>query len=258
MTHAATHLVERAAELLGAARQVVVFSGAGLSTASGIPDYRSPNSGLWEKADPYEVASLTAFRHHPERFFNWIKPLAHTIANAQPNAAHFALARLEKAQRLNAIITQNIDGLHQRAGSTNVLEIHGGLGTASCGACHRTVEAAPHWEAFNRNGFFPACPHCGGLLKPNVILMEEQLPVLVFHKARRAAQTCDLMLVLGSSLEVLPAARLPIEALNVGAKLIMINLSQTYLDERADVLIHADITTVLPEIVAAAGVPLDE
>lgn len=257
MTRAAS-LIERAAELLRAARQVVAFSGAGLSTASGIPDYRSPHSGLWEKADPYEVASLTAFRHHPERFFNWIKPLAHLIASAQPNAAHYALARLEKAQRLTTIITQNIDGLHQRAGNGNVLEIHGGLGTATCGACHRTVEATPHWEAFNRDGYFPACPHCGGLLKPNVILMEEQLPVRVFHQARQAAQTCDLMLVLGSSLEVLPAARLPVEALNVGAKLVMINLGQTYLDERADVLLQMDVAEALPEIVAAAGVPLDE
>jgi len=257
MTHPA-YLIERAAELLRAARRVVVFSGAGLSTASGIPDYRSPHSGLWEKADPYEVASLTVFRHHPERFFNWIKPLARLIACAQPNPAHYALARLEKTQQLTAIITQNIDGLHQRAGNTNVLEIHGGLGTATCGACHRTVEAAPHWEAFNRNGSFPACPHCGGLLKPNVILMEEQLPVLVFHQARRAAQTCDLMFVLGASLEVLPAARLPVEALNAGAKLVMINLGQTFLDERADVLLQMDVAEALPEIVAAAGVPLDE
>ncbi len=247
-------LVARATDLVRSAQAVVAFSGAGISTPSGIPDYRSPGSGLWDEYDPYEVASLTAFRHHPERFFRWVRPLAARIFQATPNPAHRALAQLEAAGKLRAVITQNIDGLHQRAGSVVVHEIHGSLATASCGRCHRRVPAGADLDAFVHDGVLPRCPACGGLLKPNVILMEEQLPLAVLNQARQAARQCDLMLILGSSLEIMPSAGLPMEALNQGARLIMINFGATYLDERADVLIHADVAEVLPRIVAAAGV----
>jgi NAD-dependent deacetylase len=246
-------LIERAGQLLHEARAVVVFSGAGLSTPSGIPDFRSPGSGLWDVADPFEVASLTAFRHHPERFYNWVRPLAARILEAQPNAAHHALVRLEAAGKVRAVITQNIDRLHQRAGSCTVHEIHGSLETATCGCCHRRFEAAGRIQAFIQDGTLPRCPHCNLILKPDVILMEEQLPRLVFQSARDAARQCDLMLVVGSSLEVMPAAGLPLEALNQGAKLILVNYGATYLDERADVLIPADVAEALPQMAEAAG-----
>lgn len=246
-------LIQRAGQLLYQARAVVVFSGAGLSTPSGIPDFRSPGSGLWDGVDPFEVASLTAFRHHPERFYNWVRPLAARILAAEPNSAHHALARLEAAGKLRAVITQNIDRLHQRAGHRLVYEIHGTLETATCGCCHRRFEAAERMLAFVREGMLPRCPHCKLILKPDVILMEEQLPRRVFESARDAARQCDLMLVVGSSLEVMPAAGLPLEALNRGAKLILVNYGATYLDERADVLIQADVAEVLPQMAAAAG-----
>lgn len=246
-------LIEHAGQLLYQARAVVVFSGAGLSTPSGIPDFRSPGSGLWDEADPFEVASLTAFRHHPERFYNWVRPLAARILDAQPNAAHYALTRLETAGRLRAVVTQNIDRLHQRAGCRLVHEIHGSLETATCGCCHRRFEAAGRLLAFIHEGTLPCCPHCGLILKPDVILMEEQLPHQVFQAAREAARQCDLMIVVGSSLEVMPAAGLPLEALNRGAKLILVNYGATYVDERADVLLRADVAEVVPQLVEAAG-----
>jgi len=246
-------LIARAGQLLYQARAVVVFSGAGLSTPSGIPDFRSPGSGLWDAVDPFEVASLTAFRHHPERFYKWVRPLAARILEAAPNAAHRALAGLEAAGKVHAVITQNIDRLHQRAGNRIVHEIHGSLETATCGCCHRRYEAADLMLGFIRDGRLPRCAQCGVILKPDVILMEEQLPRLVFQRAREAARRCDLMLVVGSSLEVMPAAGLPLEALNQGAKLILVNYGATYLDERADVLIQADVAEAVPQIAEAAG-----
>lgn len=248
--------IARAAELLQAARSAVALTGAGLSTPSGIPDFRSPGSGLWEERDPFEFASLTAFRHHPEKFYAWVRPLAALIHAADPNPAHHALAALEAAGRLQAVITQNIDGLHRLAGSQQVFEIHGSLATATCRECHRTVPGRPPLERFVHEGVLPRCEACNGLLKPDVILMEEQLPARVYHQARAAARQADLMVVAGSSLEVLPAAGLPLEVLHAGGRLIIVNLGSTYLDERADVLLHGDVAEVLPQLAAAVTRPV--
>lgn len=246
--------IQRAADLLQTARAAVAFTGAGLSTPSGIPDFRSPGSGLWQQRDPFEFASLSAFRYHPEKFYHWVRPLAALIHSAEPNAAHRALAGLEAAGRLTAVITQNIDGLHKRAGSRHVFEIHGTLDTATCRECHRRVPGRPPLERFIHEGVLPVCEACGGLLKPDAILMEEQLPALVFQQARDAARASDVMLVLGSSLEVLPAAGLPMEAVRFGARLIIVTIGDTYLDDRADVRLHGDVAEVLPQIAAALGI----
>ncbi|MBP7691792.1 MAG: Sir2 family NAD-dependent protein deacetylase [Anaerolineales bacterium] len=248
--------IARAAALLRAARTVVALTGAGLSTPSGIPDFRSPGAGLWEDRDPFEFASLSAFRYHPEKFYSWVRPLAARIHAAQPNAAHHALVALETAGCLRTVITQNIDGLHRLAGQREVLEIHGSLTTATCRQCHHTVPGRPPLERFIHEGVLPVCESCGGILKPDVILMEEQLPALVFQRARDAVRQTDLLLVAGSSLEVMPAAGLPLEALRFGARLIIVNLGPTFLDERADVLISADVAEALPSLVAAAGLPV--
>jgi NAD-dependent deacetylase len=252
---ALTAAIARAGALLREARSAVALTGAGISTPSGIPDFRSPGSGLWEERDPFEFASLSAFRYHPEKFFNWVRPLAALIHSATPNAAHRALAALEAAGRLQAVITQNIDGLHRLAGNQRVFEIHGSLASATCRECHRTVPGRLPLERFIHDGVIPVCEACGGILKPDVILMEEQLPAVVFHRAREAARQADLMLVAGSSLEVLPAAGLPIEVTRAGGRLIIVNLGPTYLDERADVHITGDVAEVLPQIVTAAGLP---
>ncbi len=245
--------IERAAELLRQAHYVVALTGAGISTPSGIPDFRSPKSGLWEQVDPMEVATIYAFRRHPERFFRWVQPLVRLILEARPNPAHRALARLEEAGLLKAVITQNIDGLHQRAGSQTVYEVHGHIREATCLQCYVPTPTDTLLEQVLLEGKVPRCPICGGVLKPNVILFGEQLPVREMIAAQQAVRASDLMLVAGSSLEVAPAGDLPLLALEHGARLILINLGTTYLDQIAHVVIHADVAYVLPRLVALLG-----
>jgi NAD-dependent deacetylase len=242
--------VRCAADILRASQRAVALTGAGISTPSGIPDFRSPDSGLWSRSDPFEVASLSAFRYRPQTFYDWMLPLARTIQGAQPNAAHSALARLEISGRLQGVITQNIDGLHQRAGSANVVEVHGSLETLTCGACFRQVPAGEYRLRYLEDGQAPRCPRCRGVLKPDIILFGEQLPARAWLRAQELAKNCDLMIVAGSSLEVLPVAGLPMRALENGAHLIIVNRSATYLDVRADVTFSDDLAEIIPHIVA--------
>ncbi len=250
--------IERAASLLGDARHAIALTGAGMSTRSGIPDFRSPGSGIWEQVDPLEVASIFAFRRSPETFFNWIRPMARQLLTAQPNPAHLALAQLEATGLIQAVITQNIDGLHQKAGSRRVLEVHGHLREATCIRCYHVFVTEQFAPAFLADGGVPRCPDCGNVLKPNVILYGEQLPATVMWEAQRYTRQCDLMLVAGSSLEVVPACDLPRLARQHGARLILVNLQPTYMDDQADVILHADVTDILPQIVQACGTPLTE
>jgi NAD-dependent deacetylase len=240
--------IKDAAELIRKSKRAVVLTGAGISTPSGIPDFRSEGTGLWSREEPLEVASLNTFRMAPERFFEWFRPLAGQIFYASPNAAHLALAQLEQAGYLKTIITQNIDGLHQKAGSTCVLETHGTMRTLSCTQCYQKFEARDFLKSFIEDGMYPVCPQCQAILKPDVILFGEQLPHAAWLPAQRAARQCDLMLVAGSSLEVLPVAGLPMQALDRGAHLIVVNNTPTYVNVRADVVILSDVASVLPEI----------
>jgi NAD-dependent deacetylase len=240
--------IDFAAELFRQAKHAVALTGAGLSTPSGIPDFRSTGTGLWSRDEPMEVASLSNFRTAPERFYEWFRPLASQIYYAQPNPAHLSLAELEKAGRLHSIITQNIDMLHQKAGSQTVIEMHGTMRTLTCTQCYYQMEAELHLDKFVENGKIPCCSKCGNILKPDVILFGEQLPQAAWFKAQREARQCDLMLVVGSSLEVLPVAGLPMQALDRGAHLIIINNAQTYLNVRADVVILEDAAVIIPAI----------
>ena len=240
--------IEDAAELVRKAKRAVVLTGAGISTPSGIPDFRSEGTGLWSRDEPLEVASLNTFRTVPERFFEWFRPLAGQIFYADANAAHRALAQLEQAGYIKAIITQNIDGLHQKAGSTCVVETHGTLRTLTCTSCYQKYEAEVFLKHFIDEGRIPFCTRCNGILKPDVILFGEQLPHAAWIQAQRAVRQCDLMLVAGSSLEVLPVAGLPIQALDRGAHLIVVNNTPTYINVRADVVILKDVASILPEI----------
>ena len=244
-------LIEQAASLWQRSEYAVALTGAGLSTGSGIPDFRSPQTGVWNGVDPMRVASLTTFRYAPEEFFAWVRPLAGQMRRAEPNAAHRALATLEKLGKLHKVITQNIDELHRRAGSQNVLEVHGSLHTATCVRCWRVWPGGALVDRFVADGQLPTCPSCGGLVKPDVTLMGEQLPQAVLREAEQAARACDLMLVAGSALEVMPAAGLPVKALNHGARLVIINQAPTYVDERADVVIRADVMQALPALADA-------
>lgn len=244
--------LDDAAGLFRKAKRVVVLTGAGISTPSGIPDFRSEGSGLWSRDEPLETASLNTFRTAPEKFFNWFRPLANQIFQAQPNPAHTALAEFEQAGYQNTIITQNIDGLHQKAGSKQVVEMHGTLRTLSCTQCYKQFPSEEFLKPFIENGTLPYCINCNGLLKPDVILFGEQLPQAAWQAAQRATRQCDLMLVAGSSLEVLPVAGLPIQALDHGAHLIIINNTTTYVNVRADIVITENVATIIPEIMKRA------
>jgi NAD-dependent deacetylase len=241
--------IDFAADLFRQSKHAVALTGAGLSTPSGIPDFRSTGTGLWSRDEPMEVASLSAFRTAPERFFEWFRPLASQIYHAQPNPAHLSLAALEKAGRIHSIITQNIDMLHQKAGSQTVIEMHGTMRTLTCTQCYYQAQAALELDSFVETGRIPRCQKCGNILKPDVILFGEQLPQAAWFKAQREARQCDLMLVVGSSLEVLPVAGLPMQALDRGAHLIIVNNAPTYLNVRADVAILEDAAVIIPAIV---------
>ena len=244
--------IKYAAELIRQARHVVALTGAGISTPSGIPDFRSEGKGLWAKDEPLEVASQSTFRTHPEKFFEWFRPLASSIFEAKPNMAHEALALLEENNKLHAVITQNIDILHQKAGTKRVIEMHGTLATLTCTQCYRKVGYQDHLSHFIKNGKLPYCPTCNAILKPDVILFGEQLPQKAWQDAQNEARTCDLMLVIGSSLEVLPVAGLPMQAVDRGAHLVLINNSPTYISVRADINIYADVAKIIPAITRQA------
>lgn len=195
-----------------------------------------------------EVASLSAFRVRPEKFFDWFRPLTKTIVEALPNPAHTAMAAMDAAGKLNEIITQNIDGLHQKAGSRRVLEVHGTLNSLTCVSCYTKYDTDQFIEGFIQRGQIPHCSKCGSVLKPDAILFEEQLPRRTWVEVEGVVRKCDLMLIAGSSLEVFPVARLPYEAITTGAKLIVINNESTYIDPRAEVVIKLDVAKALPAI----------
>lgn len=241
--------IEHAAALLAGARRVAALTGAGFSRPSGIPDFRSPD-GVWAQRDPAEVASLRAFRRDPDGFYAWLRGLLGPISAARPNPAHVALAQLEAAGRVCGVVTQNIDGLHQQAGSRRVFELHGNLRGATCLECGRQVPAEPLLPAVRR-GVAPRCS-CGGPFKPDVVLFDELLPQGVYWLARRAIEECDLLIVAGTSLEVAPACDLPLVAVGRGARVLIVNLEPTPLDARAHAVIHADVAVALPRIVGEA------
>ncbi|WP_299028402.1 NAD-dependent deacylase [uncultured Thermanaerothrix sp.] len=241
--------IQIVAEWIQAARHAVALTGAGISTPSGIPDFRSPGTGLWERNNPLEVASWRAFRHHPQRFFDWLRPLVAKSWHATPNPAHFALADLQKAGYLQAIITQNIDNLHQRAGATRVIELHGSLRTLTCLNCQRQYQIEVFIEPFIR-GVPPRCPNCRAFLKPDIVLFEEMLPIEAWEEALAHCEKADLLLVIGSSLEVMPAAQLPLYTLEHGGRIVINTLSPTYLDRDAALVLRQNVLEVIPHVAA--------
>lgn len=248
ISNASQQVVKNAAMLIRSIGNCVVLTGAGISTPSGIPDFRTPGSGLWTKYDPMEVASLRAFRYQPEKFFSWFHPMAKQMSEALPNPAHYALAALENAGYLQAIVTQNIDGLHQKAGSKQVMEIHGTLQSLTCTSCFRRYPAGRFVTRYIELNEIPRCPSCSQILKPDVILYGEQLPRRTWLEALQACRSCSVILVAGSSLEVTPGSTLPLEAIEHNAKLVIINQSATYLDPRAEVVLNGDVAEILPQI----------
>lgn len=244
----------QAAALLQRSRHAVALTGAGISTPSGIPDFRSPGTGLWSRVDPMEAASIQAFMRRPAAFYEWFAESALSMAAARPNPAHLALAELERRGILRAVITQNIDGLHQQAGSKRVLELHGNARTASCIRCGRKTDTMPLLEQFSRDRQVPHCP-CGGVFKPDVVLFGEMLPHDVLLAAHAEASRCDLFLVVGSSLVVTPAADLPWPAIERNAPLIVCNRDSTWADRYAAVVLRDDVAVSLPALLEAIETP---
>ncbi len=243
----------RVAEMLAAAQHAVVLTGAGISTPSGIPDFRSAHGGLWQQADPLEVASLWGFHDNPAQFYRWLRPLARRMLDARPNPAHVALARLEAAGHIHTVITQNIDSLHQIAGSRHVLELHGHARTFSCLSCGRTEPADGYLAGVCAGQLPPPCAACGWLLRPDMILYGEPLPYATLNAAQQAALACDFMLIIGTSLQVMPAADLPLLARRRGARLALINLTPTPLDAQMEVCIRADVVSALAALYRAVA-----
>lgn len=246
----ADRLIHQAADLIRSSSLVVALTGAGVSTPSGIPDFRSPSSGMWTVVDPMAVASIWGFHEHPERFYEWFGPLIRQIRSARPNAAHIALAEMERIGHLGLLITQNIDGLHQSAGSQKVVELHGHLRTATCMQCRHQVSTEGLWAQAER-GELITCDKCAGIIKPDVILFGEPLDHDSLRAAQEAALFCDVLIATGSSLEVEPAADLPHLARRSGARVIMINRQPTIADSIAEITLRGDVASVLPELVQA-------
>lgn len=239
-----------AAAILARSRRNVALTGAGVSTESGLPDFRS-GSGLWAGVDPMEVASLTAFRRRPETFYHFYQTRLLQLGGARPNAAHFALVALE-TYGLTAVITQNVDGLHQAAGSRRVIELHGNLREAACPSCGWRGPIALITEALERNTL-PVCPQCGRRPKPNVVLFEELLPMEAMQAAEEEVRSAQALLVVGSSLQITPASLLPGLARACGAAVIIVNDAPTAMDHLAAVVVSGRAGRVVPELVAAVA-----
>jgi NAD-dependent deacetylase len=234
----------RLAELLRGRQPCVVLTGAGVSTESGIPDFRSPQ-GLWAQFDPLEYGSIEAFRADPEKVWRFYAPRFSVLTEAEPNAAHRALARLEDAGLVHAVVTQNIDLLHERAGSRAVVEVHGSIRTSSCPGCGAGYPLPRVLELLEAGDGAPRCPACGAILKPDVVFFGELLPEEAIDRAFALAREAALLLVVGSALEVYPVAGLPLETLGAGGAVAIVNRGPTAFDVRATLKVDGSAGEVL-------------
>jgi NAD-dependent deacetylase len=242
--------VEKLAGLIREAEFVVALTGAGISVPSGIPDFRSPGTGLWANVDPMEVAHIDVFRRDPERFWRFYGQRFQTLEDKRPNGAHRALAALERAGLLQAVITQNIDRLHAAAGSRELVEVHGTIAHSSCLVCHARydLDDVRARQQSAADGI-PRC-ECGQPLKPDVVLFGEFLPEGALERAEELAGRADLMLCIGSSLEVYPVAQLPGVTLTRGGQVAVITQGRTPVDRRAAVRLHGDVVDELEALLA--------
>jgi NAD-dependent deacetylase len=237
------------AELILGSKKIVALTGAGMSTESGIADFRSPGTGLWEKVDPYEYASIDSYIAHPTKNLEFMIETGKAIFSARPNKGHKALTRLQKLGKLKGVLTQNIDRLHQKAKTNNIIEFHGNVMEAKCLSCGKVF---PITTMVNQvlQGKSPFCEDCNGILKPNAIFFGELLESEVLAAADKMIVDCDLLIVLGSSLVVYPVAWYPQKALSLGAKLAIINIQETDIDSKAEMVIHEKIGDIFPKIVS--------
>lgn len=240
-----------AVEFLQQAQRIVALTGAGISTESGIPDFRSPGSP-WLEQPPVHYREFIQNQEARQRYWQSRRGLSHQVLSAQPNAAHKALAALERKGRLFGIITQNFDGLHQDAGNdpANIIELHGTSRLAACTLCGTRSSMSDLQSRIDQGEIDPCCPACGGFLKSATILFGQKVPDHDLQRAKALAEACDLFLVIGSSLKVIPAATLPRIALRRNVPLIIINTQPTSLDRAADIVIHEQAGSVLPALLS--------
>ena len=239
---------EHLAELIRTRQPCVALTGAGISTESGIPDFRSP-TGIWATVDPRELASLSAFRRDPERVWTFYRLRVRMLTEAEPNAAHRSLAELERRGLLAAVVTQNIDLLHERGGSREVVEVHGSIRSSSCPRCGQRCTLAEVLEQLAGSEAAPRCPACATILKPDVVFFEEMLPVDAIDRAYELARQAGLLLVVGSSLEVWPVAELPSVTKAAGGEVAIVNVGPTSFDGGAALKIEESAGDVLERVV---------
>jgi NAD-dependent deacetylase len=241
---------ERLAELIGESDCTVALTGAGVSVPSGIPDFRTPETGLWAKVDPMEVAHIDVFERDPARFWSYYRPRFHSLGEKRPNRAHEALAELERRGELEGVITQNIDRLHRAAGSENVVEVHGSIATSSCTCCAASFEIEEVDALFDEEGV-ARCATCAGAVKPDVVLFGELLPQSAMAMAQQLAERADLMICAGSSLAVHPVAALPRLTLERGGRLAIVTKGPTPYDGAAELKLEGEVDEELEALVAA-------
>jgi NAD-dependent protein deacetylase/lipoamidase len=243
---------ELLAGLIRESRCTVALTGAGISVPSGIPDFRTPGTGLWSNVDPMEVAHIDVFERDPARFWSYYRPRFHSLADKRPNAAHEALAELERRGLLEGVITQNIDRLHGSAGSRNVVEVHGSIETSSCRRCRVSYGIEEVEELFDEDGV-AICTACGGAVKPDVVLFGELLPESAMAQAQQLAERAELMLCVGSSLAVYPVAGLPQLTLENGGELAIVTKGRTPYDGEAALKLDGEVDAELETLLTALG-----
>jgi NAD-dependent deacetylase len=246
------------AELVRGAGSVIALTGAGISVPSGIPDFRTPRTGLWEGVDPMRVAHIDAFRSDPVRFWSFYGERFATLGSKQPNGAHRALVALEERGMLDCVVTQNIDLLHRKAGTEKLVEVHGSIATCSCPECGGRVELEEVRVRIgvDRDGV-PRCAACTGPLKPDVVLFGEMLSAPALERARALCEGADVLLCIGSSLEVHPVAGLPLLTHEAGGTVAILTQSTTPLDRLAAVRLSGDVVAELDALVAAIDASQD-
>src|SRR4249919_4375076 len=242
--------VAQLAELVRGSRRTVVLTGAGVSVPSGIPDFRTPETGLWANVDPMEVAHIDVFERDPARFWSYYRPRFNSLGDKRPNAAHEALAELERRGLLEGVVTQNIDRLHRAAGSRNVVEVHGSIGTSSCRECAASYAIEEVESLFDAEGV-AVCDACGGPVKPDVVLFGEMLPERAMTAAHDLAARAELMICVGSSLAVHPVAALPGVTLDGGGRIAIVTKGPTPYDAGAALKLEGEVDEELGALVAA-------
>lgn len=248
---AASARAELLADLLRGANSAIVLTGAGISVPSGIPDFRSPGTGLWENVDPMEVAHIDAWRRDPDRFWSFYGERFASLVHKEPNEAHLAVAELERRGLVKAVVTQNIDRLHRRAGTQRLIEVHGSIEHSVCMECRGRLPLDRVIAQLQVGEGAPECPACIAPLKPDVVLFGELLPERAMAEAQALALDADLMVCVGSSLEVYPVAGLPAMTRGSGGRLALVTQGPTPYDDDADVKLDGDVVEELRAVLAA-------